>query len=151
MKKTTITKIAALALAVSACVGGINVCAQNGSEDGVSPMALPTATPGIELQYTGILTTYNYLGAVGSKTLKCQGSTNTRPGYMATVTVELQQNNGGWTTIKTWYDSASEYAAISDEYDVDTGYSYQLKVTHRSYKGGTLIDSETKYSRIVSR
>lgn len=147
MRKTTITKIAALALAVSACVGGVNVCAQNVNEDN----ALTIAEQGIEPRYTGILTTYNYLGAVGSKTLNCQGSTNARPGYTATVTVELQQNNGGWTTIKTWYDSASEYAVVDEDYNVATGYSYQLKVTHRSYKGGTLVDSETKYSRIVSR
>ena len=147
MKKTTITKIAALALAVSACVGGVNVCAQNVNEDN----AMTIAEQGIEPRYTGIATTYTYLKAVGSKTLSCQGSTSTRPGYTATVTVELQQNKGGWTTIKTWYDSASEYAVISDDYNVDTGYSYQLKVTHRSYKGGTLIDSDVSYSDVVSR
>lgn len=147
MKKSIIKKVLAFTLSVCACVGGIGVCAQGGTS---ATMAVPTPTPGISPQYTAISFTSNALQHLGSGKMNCQGSTTVRDGYNAEVIVELQKNDGGWKTIKTWSDSGADSAMVEENYYVLSGYFYQLKVTNRSYTSGwSLIDDVVKYSNIV--
>ncbi|MBR6729616.1 MAG: hypothetical protein IKL80_05585 [Clostridia bacterium] len=82
--------------------------------------------------------------------LYCLGYTDTYPGYYAKVTVELQQMNGRWETIKTWTDSpTSDGATVSEYYYVSEG-EYQLKVTHQAYNSNwTLADEFISYSDLV--
>lgn len=146
MKKSIIKKVLVLSLSVCACVGGISVYTQGGTS---SIAAAPTPTPGIQPQYTAIAVTTNYLQRLSSSTVNCQGSTTVWDGYNAGVTVELQRNDNGWTTIKTWSDSGS-YAVVDENYPAPDGYTYRLKVTSRSYTSGwSLIESVVKYSNII--
>ncbi|MCI8404723.1 MAG: hypothetical protein HFE49_07445 [Clostridia bacterium] len=144
MKKSVITKILALTLALSACAGSMSIYAQEEAETAA------VVDTDIQPRYTGITSTSVYLKNLGSGNLNCQGSTVVRNGYNAGVTVELQKNNNGtWNTIKTWSDSGDGVAAIEVNYYAGSG-TYRLKATHRSYTSGwALVESVTKYSNIV--
>ncbi len=147
MKKSMITKILALTLALSACAGGMSVYAQGGEAE--TSAVIDTD---IQPKYTAIVTTSSGLKHMGSGKMNCQGTTTVRDGYNAGVTVELQQNtSSGWTTIQSWSDSDSDWAIIEQNYYVPKGYSYRVKTTHRSYTSSwSLIESVTKYSNIAS-
>ena len=87
-------------------------------------------------------------GSLGK--LTCEGSTSVQSGYYAEVTMELQQYNGGWSTIKTWSSSGSYFASLTKTYYVDTNYSYRLRLTHTAYDSNwNYIESFVKFSRIV--
>lgn len=89
------------------------------------------------------------LGTLGK--LSCYGRTAVQNGYIAGITVELQQYNGGWSTIKTWSDSNSNFVSISDDYYVTKGYNYRLKLTHKAYnRSWGLVESLVKYSNTVN-
>lgn len=88
------------------------------------------------------------LGSLGK--LTCYGQTDVQYGYNAGVTVELQQYSDGWNTIKTWSDSNSNSAVVDQEWYVNKGYSYRLKLTHKAYNSDwNTIESITKYSNQV--
>lgn len=102
-------------------------------------------------KYTAILDLSNYLSLESSDgKLYCQGDTHVYWGYKAGVTVELQQYDGSWNTIKTWYNAEnSRFAVVSEYYYVVNG-TYRLKVTHEAYNSnGTVAETEITYSDIV--
>lgn len=80
----------------------------------------------------------------------CSADTVVRHGYIAKVTVELQQDDDGWTTIKTWSDKADDFAVVEKEYYVAKGYDYRLKVSHQSYDGSTLLETHNANSNTVT-
>ena len=145
MKKSVITKILALTLALSACAGSMSIYAQEEAET-----AAVVVGTDIQPRYTAITSTSTYLTNRGSGKLNCQGTTVVRDGYNAEVIVELQKSNSGsWDTIKTWSDSGADAAVVDVNYYVSGG-TYRLKATHRSYTSGwALVESVTKYSNIV--
>lgn len=85
------------------------------------------------------------LGALGR--LYCYGETQADPtNYTVGVKVELQQYDGGWDTIKTWQASGNAWAIIEKYYYVDSGYAYQLKVTHYAYD----IETDEEVEELVT-
>lgn len=89
------------------------------------------------------------LGSGGK--LNCYGKTKVLSGYKAGIKVELQQNDGSWTTIKTWSGKASLSIEVDEDYYVTSGYQYRLKLTHTAYNSsGNLIETITDTSDIVS-
>ena len=97
-----------------------------------------------------ISSTENYLAYSSGSVLTCYGFTEVPYGYTAYVKVELQQYDGGWTTIKTWTAQGGSGATVDKLYAVDTDYDYRLKLTHKAYNSsGALIETITKYSNIV--
>ncbi len=144
MKKSMFKKAAALTMAISLCLGisTTGVFAQNTSNSTDSGEIMPLNI--------AIARTYNNLtlGALGK--LTCEGQTETQDGYNAGVFVELQQYDGGWNTIKTWTDADYVYAAVEEDYYVEKGYSYRLKLTHSAYNTNwVLVESFVKYSKVV--
>lgn len=81
---------------------------------------------------------------------ECFGATTVPMGYTAYVKVEVQQNDGGWDTIKSWSNKGGTHAFIDQDYAVMSGYSYRLKITHKAYDSNdNLIETITKYSDII--
>lgn len=91
----------------------------------------------------------NSLSLISSRKLNCYGKTKVSSGYIANVVVELQQKNGGWTTIKTWNASNTSSASVDEDYSVAGGYYYRLKLTHRAYNANGVVETITKYSNEV--
>lgn len=150
MNKQMTKRIAALALAVCACVGGMGVCAAQNGGTGTAPAAVKPTPDVAQPQYTAILVLTNYLDNLGGGNVSCQASNTVRKGYNAGVKVELQHYDEGWKTIMTWSDSGKGYAAVDEDYTVPSGYAYRLQVTSKSYTSGwSLIETETDYSNII--
>lgn len=62
------------------------------------------------------------------------------------VKCELQQYDGGWKTIKSWEESEDDYViSFEKNYGVYKNYSYQIKLTAKAYKDGSLLESATEY------
>lgn len=81
----------------------------------------------------------------------CQANCYIENGDRVEITAKLQQYNGStWTTVKTWTASGSDYASISKNYAVPSGYTYCLRVTCAVYSAsGTLLETGTCYSNQV--
>lgn len=89
------------------------------------------------------------LGSGGK--LTCSASTTVASGYKAVVIVELQQENKGWRTIKTWSDQGGTLAKVNEDWYVEKGYSYRLKLTHKALSStGNEVESFLDYSKIVT-
>ena len=83
--------------------------------------------------------------SISSGTAYCYGYTKVQSGYTAKVKVELQKNNGSWTTVKTWTKtSTGTIAKVDETYSVGSG-SYRLKVTHEALQNGVSVETSTKY------
>lgn len=144
MKKTKINKTIAAVTAALLCMG-VSVAPtlakkpDNGGEsDIISPQNI--AVSAIDNR----LTVDDY----GKST--CYGKTSVQYGYIAGITVELQQYNGGWSTIQTWNNSGGTTSSIREDWYVEKGYSYRLKLTHKAYNSSwTQIESFNKYSNVV--
>lgn len=144
MKFKTVKKIIALALcAVMICCGGIAQAGEAGTQAAGGGVSSP--------MYTAINSTASGLtiGTLGKAA--CDGATTVKPNYLAGVVVELQQYDGGWTTIKEWSDFDWDAALLSADWYVAKGYNYRVKTTHYAYTiSGKLIEEVTKYSKTVS-
>ena len=144
MKFKTVKKIIALALcAVMICCGGIAQAGEAGTQAAGGGVSSP--------MYIAINSTSSGLtiGTLGKAT--CSGSTSTQENYLAGVIVELQQYDGGWTTIKEWSDFDWDVAMLSENWYVAKGYNYRVKTTHYAYRiSGKLVEEVTKYSKTVS-
>jgi len=88
------------------------------------------------------------LGALGK--LNCQGETQVLYGYLAGITMELQElKNKEWTTIKTWSQTDADYVALSTSYFVLKG-TYRLRLTHKAYDSNMKqVESFVKYSKTI--
>ena len=142
MKTKRLRRLAALAAAAVMCMAmpGIGAAASSviGGNVTVAPANIIISSTENDLEY------------VASSTLECYGFTQVPYGYTAYVKVELQQYNGGWTTIKSWTAQGGSGATVDELRAVDTDYDYRLKLTHKAYNSnGTLIETITEYSNIV--
>lgn len=98
MKKKVLSKVVAIVAAVSMCFGGITAFA---SEENVLSTLEQSGDP-ISPYFIAIVSCTNNLTPNSGGRLTCLGKTEVQYGKIAGVTVELQQYNGGWKTIKTW-------------------------------------------------
>jgi hypothetical protein len=107
-------------------------------------------TSTITLQNIAITQDYNNisLGVFGK--LTCVGNTYVLDGYIAGITMELQEyKNQEWTTIKTWSGTDADYIGLSTSYFVVKG-TYRLKLTHIAYNSSMKqVESFVKYSKTI--
>lgn len=130
---------AAFAMCLSLQLGALPVSA-----------ALPSTGDIISPNYIVINATENDFVLKSLGYFECYGATDVPSGYTAYVKVELQQNDGGWSTIKTWSDKDYISAFVDENYAVMSGYSYRLKLTHKAYDSNdNLIETVTKYSEVI--
>lgn len=82
----------------------------------------------------------------------CQANCYVENADHIVLTAQLRQYNGSsWTTVKTWNASGSNYASISKNYAVPSGYTYCLRVGCNVYNAsGVLIETGTCYSNQVT-
>ena len=112
--------------------------------------ALPSTGDIVSPNYIVINATENDFVLKSLGYFECYGSTDVPMGYVAYVKVELQQNDGGWDTIKTWSNKGGTNAFIEQNYAIMSGYSYRLKLTHKAYDSNdNLIETITEYSDII--
>lgn len=79
--------------------------------------------------------------------LRCQGDTKVSSAYKAGVQVNLEQYNGGWSTVKTWTASGANSATVDKTHYPASGYTYRLHVYHYAYNSsGTLVEFDDTYS-----
>lgn len=98
-----------------------------------------------------IVKCWNSLTLHAGGRLTCCGKTEVDDGYIASVHVELQENGTNWTTIKDWSGSDEDYIKIENDWYVESGHSYRLKVTHSAYEQNhNFIESSTSYSQTVN-
>ncbi len=146
MKKNITKRLTALALGI-VCICSVGVSYAENNDGNCSAQAIGgTASP----MYTGISSTTMGFDINSNGSLYCSGSTSAWSGYKAGVVVELQKNDGGWTTIKTWSDYDDTFAAVDNNWFVEDGYSYRLKITHYAYDSNwNQVYSVVKYSRTI--
>lgn len=71
--------------------------------------------------------------------------------YTCDLTMELQQKDGSWNTIKEWTTSGSGTVELDKIWYVLSGYTYRVKVTVDVYNSaGKLVETESAYSLEVS-
>lgn len=140
-KKNVFMKLAAILTIAVLSLGCVGVFA---AETATNAEAAEQVTPR-RFQY---ITTYwnNFQIGSGGKTT-CEGETEVSPGYLAGVTLELQQYVGYWKTIQTWEGSELEYMYIGKNWYVESGYTYRLKATHTAYdRSWNVLEEIERYS-----
>lgn len=116
----------------------------------VSNIAAYADNNGIVPYNTTIVLTNNKLTIDTSGKANCYGKTAVQNGYKAGITIELQQYTNKWHTIKTWDATNAGSIALQKYYYVESGYSYQLKLTHKAYdSNGKTVETIVKYSNVV--
>lgn len=82
----------------------------------------------------------------------CQANCYVENADHIVLTVQLRQYNGSkWTIVKTWTATGTDFASISKNYAVPSGYDYCLRATCNVYNAaGTLIEIGNCYSNQVT-
>lgn len=146
MKKKVLIKMVAVIATVSMCFGWLSAFASEQKD------LFDQTNSAISPRFIAIVRWTNNLTLNSGGRLTCHGRTEVQYGYIAGVTIELQQYNGGWNTIKTWGEStAITLVNLSNDWYVASGYQYRLKLTHKAYNTNwNQLESFTSYSDIVS-
>lgn len=128
-----------LSMVLVACILTTNtttVFAARGGESGIMPQwsDVSTITSKMEVDRWGIAS----VSASGM-------ASSTSSADTVEVIVDLQKyEDGNWNTIKSWSDKQNiQFAAVSGRYAIAKGYSYQLYITVKAYKGKKLLESAT--------
>ena len=120
----------------------------------VLPAAAAHESEAAELEpsprYTGLSTAYVDLTISSSGRSTSTGEVNTRSGYTADVTMELQQKDGSrWEEVRTWTDVGADVYLEKDWY-VASGYEYRVELSIEvSNSSGRVVDDVTIHSGIV--
>lgn len=142
MRKTLLTKVTIFTIILLFNLSLFNfVFAQSYDEYKNTVIAPQNIT--ITKEYNNIT-----LGALGK--LTCQGETQVLDGYLACITMELQEyKNNEWTTIKTWSETDTDYVALNISYFTVKG-TYRLRLTHKAYDSNMKqVESFIKYSETI--
>lgn len=86
------------------------------------------------------------ISSAGVATVRGNGSARLNDVDKLVITLELQQFiNGKWQTKNTWTETAQFYTITTDNHywGVAHGYSYQLYITLKAYKGNQLLETGT--------
>ncbi len=147
MKKKVIKKIVASIVALLMCLGVISVSAAESK----NPIGSSKITASVSPYFLTIVRYENNLILNSGGRLTCLGKTEVQYGYIAGLTIELQQYNGQWNTIKTWSASDSTVVSLSNDWYVESGYQYRLELTHTAMDSNlTVIESFISYSKTVT-
>lgn len=117
----------------------------------VTPALAAESEPSVMPRYSYIGKMYSGL-QIGSLGLSaCQANCYVENADHIVLTAKLRQYDGSsWTTVKTWTATGSNYASISKNYAVPSGYTYCLRATCAVYDAsGVLIETGTCYSNQV--
>ena len=140
-KKNVFMKLAAILTIAVLSLGCVGVFASE------TPVSANLSEDAVVRRFTYINDYWNNfeIGSGGKAT--CEGETYVETGYLAGVTLELQQYVGYWKTIKTWESSDLEYMYIAKDWYVQSGYTYRLKATHTAYdRSWNILEEEVVYS-----
>jgi len=129
------------------CFSGISVFAAEQKDSIFSIQANTSVSP----NFIAIVRYVNNLTLNSGGKLTSEGDTEVQYGYIAGITIELQQYNGQWNTIKTWSSSDSTIVSLMKDWYVASGYQYRLKLTHTAMDSNlTVIESFISYSKTVA-
>jgi len=146
MKKSNAKRLAAVLAAITMCGGMACTTA-------LTAMAKAPAESGSIVPWNIAITkTSCYLERVSSSQVSGYATclVPSTSNYTTGITVELQQLNGSWKTIKTWTATGDTSVSLEKTYFVLPDYSYRFKVTNKAYySNGSLIESIVKYSTVV--
>lgn len=138
-----------LAAAVSAGALSLSLAAAPLPAAAAAPLS-PSAGGIVSPLYAIITSMDQELNLLSGGVMSCYGGTTVTAFYSAKTIVELQQNNGGWKTIKTWVKTGGTSAEIDETQAVVKGYDYRLLVTHSAYNAnGTLAEIKQLPSNTV--
>lgn len=117
----------------------------------VVPVMAAESEPSVTPRYSHIAQIYSGLSIGTLGISACQASCYAESGDSVVLTAKLQRYNGSnWTTVKTWSATGDNYASISKNYAVYSGYTYRLCATCAVYDAsGVLLESGTCYSHQV--
>ena len=147
MKKKVFSKVVASIAAISICFSCISATAAGQK----ASIALVQANASVSPYFIAIVSYFNNLTLNSGGRLTCEGETEVQYGYIAGITIELQQYNKQWTTIKTWSDSDSTIVSLSKDWYVASGYQYRLKLTHTAMESDlTVVETFISYSKTVT-
>lgn len=147
MRKKLSTGAIAAIIAGAICFGCTGVYAANDYTPRGAAHGCGTFSPSFKV----IVICWNNLTLNSGGKLTCEGQTQVQDGYAAGITVELQQDKQGWSTIKSWSDSDWDEIYLSNDWYVEKGYSYRLKLTHKALDGnGRVLETYSNYSKTVS-
>jgi len=109
------------------------------------------ANTSVSPNFIAIVRYVNNLTLNSGGKLTSEGETEVQYRYIAGITIELQQYNGQWNTIKTWSSSDSTIVSLMKDWYVASGYQYRLKLTHTAMDSNlTVIESFISYSKTVA-
>lgn len=81
----------------------------------------------------------------------CSVSVRTYNSYTTEVTMELQDENSGWQTIKSWTSSGGTSVSSSKKYYVSRNNTYRVVGTVSIYDNrGNLVETAEAYSDEIS-
>lgn len=106
--------------------------------------ASATVLDNVDPRYTNILDIQAILSINESTGIaSCSGMVTARNVTPVKVNVYLQiQENGGWTTLKTWSSTGTTIATVAKGYAVFSGYTYRVNVVGFVYDAnGNIIES----------
>ena len=101
MKKKVLIKMVAVIATVSMCFGWLSAFASEQKD------LFDQTNSSVSPCFIAIVRWTNNLTLNSGGRLTCHGRTEVQYGYIAGVTIELQQYSGGWNTIKTWEKSTA--------------------------------------------
>ncbi len=140
MRKKTLKRAAALAMAAVVSLGGALTAVPAVAKVPDSNVALPM------VEGVSPLTTSFDINSSG--VADCYASASVEYGYFVELNVYLQQyKSGKWTTYESWSDSGSVRPYVDETKSVPDGYSYRMKTVVKVYKNDKLVTSSTKYSQ----
>lgn len=147
MKKKIFRKTVASIITILVCLSSISVFASEQITLPNSGQVISSVLP----NFIAILGYDNDLILNTGGRLTCEGHTQVQYGYIAGLTMELQQYDGQWNTIKTWSASDSTTVSLSKDWYVVSGYQYRLKLTYTAMDSdSTIIESFISYSQTVT-
>ncbi|NLK91897.1 MAG: hypothetical protein GX273_02000 [Bacteroidales bacterium] len=146
MEKKIVSKVITSVIVILICLSDISIvfAAEQNNQ-------IKSETYAISPYFLYITRCENNLILNSGGRLTCEGKTEVQYGYIAGLTIELQQYDGQWETIKTWNSSDSTVVSLYKDWYVVSGYQYRLKLTHTAKSSNsTVIDSFVNYSKTIT-
>ncbi|HBL82417.1 MAG TPA: hypothetical protein DD391_07460 [Clostridiales bacterium] len=138
-KKKSYLRVTAILAIMVLCFGHTGVFAE--------PVSAGNEVSSVARRFSYITEYWNDLTLNSGGRMTCEGETYARTGYLAGVTLELQQYVGYWKTIQTAERSDLEQMYLTRDWYVESGYSYRLKVTHTAYnRSWNVLEDYISYS-----
>ncbi len=92
------------------------------------------------------------LVSILSDTGSIEAGASVNGSYDIELIAEIQEKDGfSWDTVETWTETTNISVSIEDDYPLDYGVDYRLKVSVKIYNSsGKVIETASKYSSTVT-